>query len=200
MWVCFAQYRCLRHWTKHTTKRQTVSCLPQLSGGRTLIPRVGMNDVAVFVSPGDFLVAELNTFQVVMLLSGRILDVVHKRSDSDQLDVIKRDVEVLHFLTGIVDAVKLKFCRFQGLSGGHSFVEIRAGRIDFFGKRKRLVSTGTGQFAGVIVGRDVHIVIQRHHFDATFAPLNVHGTFDIRAAVIFQPEISRNSHENYSPC
>lgn len=106
-----------------------------------------MNDVAVFVSPGDFLVAELNTFQVVMLLSGRILDVVHKRSDSDQLDVIKRDVEVLHFLTGIVDAVKLKFCRFQGLSGGHSFVEIRAGRIDFFGKRKRLVSTGTGQFA-----------------------------------------------------
>lgn len=65
-----------------------------------------MNDVAVFVSPGDFLVAELNTFQVVMLLSGRILDVVHKRSDSDQLDVIKRDVEVLHFLTGVLIHLK----------------------------------------------------------------------------------------------
>lgn len=74
-----------------------------------------MNDVAVFVSPGDFLVAELNTFQVVMLLSGRILDVVHQRSDSDQLDVIQRGVEVLHFLTGIVDAVEFKLRRFQGL-------------------------------------------------------------------------------------
>ena len=111
-----------------------------------------MNDVAVFVSPGDFLVAELNAFQVVMLLFGRLLDVVHQRSDSDQLDVIQRDVEVLHFLTGIVDAVKLKFRRFQGLAGGDCFVEIRAGRIDFFGKRKGLVSTGTGQFAGVVVG------------------------------------------------
>lgn len=74
-----------------------------------------MNDVAVFVSPGDFFVAELNTFQVVMLLFGRLLDVVHQWSDSDQLDVIQRDVEVLHFLTGVVDAVKLKFRRFQGL-------------------------------------------------------------------------------------
>ena len=64
-----------------------------------------MNDVAVFVSPGDFFVAELNAFQVVMLLFGRLLDVVHQRSDSDQLDVIQRDVEVLHFLTGVVDAV-----------------------------------------------------------------------------------------------
>lgn len=49
-----------------------------------------MNDVAVFVSPGDFFVAELNAFQVVMLLFGRLLDVVHQRSDSDQLDVIQR--------------------------------------------------------------------------------------------------------------
>ena len=56
---------------------------------------------------------------------------VSPRSDSDQLDVIKRDVEV-RFLTGIVDAVKLKFCRFQGLSGGHSFAEgLRRGRHRF---------------------------------------------------------------------
>ena len=32
------------------------------------------------------------------------------------------------------------------------------------------------------------------HFDAAFTILNVHRTFNVRAAVVFQPQIIRNCH------
>jgi hypothetical protein len=36
--------------------------------GGAFVPGIGMNDVAVLVSPGDFLVAQFNLLQVVVLL------------------------------------------------------------------------------------------------------------------------------------
>jgi hypothetical protein len=44
----------------------------QLRGG-AFVPAIGMNDVAVFIGPGDLLVAQLNLFQMVVLLVGGVL-------------------------------------------------------------------------------------------------------------------------------
>gem|GEM_PF-3756838 len=60
------------------------------------------------------------------------------------------------------------------------------------------MDTRAGQLAGVIVGRDVQVMLLGHHFDAAFTVLNVHGTFNVRAAVVFQPQIDWNCHVNYS--
>jgi hypothetical protein len=62
------------------------------------------------------------------------------------------------------------------------------------------MNTGARQFACVVIGWDVERMFLRNDFDAAFTPLNIDGPFDIRATVIFQPEINWNSHENYSPC
>ncbi len=48
----------------------------QLRGG-AFVPAIGVNDVAVFIGPGDLLVAQLNLFQMVVLLVGGVFDVVH---------------------------------------------------------------------------------------------------------------------------
>lgn len=58
-----------------------------------------MNDVAVFVGPGDFFVTQLDLLKVVMLLERRILDVVHNRIHFHHFDVLEFGVEVLNFLT-----------------------------------------------------------------------------------------------------
>jgi hypothetical protein len=54
-----------------TMRPENVACAQQrydaLRGG-AFVPGIGMNDVAVFVGPGDFFVAQLNLFQVVVLL------------------------------------------------------------------------------------------------------------------------------------
>ncbi len=108
-----------------------------------------MNDVAVLVSPGDFLVAQLHLLKVVMLLINGILDVVHDRINLHHLHVLKLRIEVLHLLTGVIDFVPLKFSRLQGLPGGHGLVKVRAGRINFLGKQERRVNTGTGQLSEI---------------------------------------------------
>ncbi|MNH48043.1 hypothetical protein D3C79_1115940 [compost metagenome] len=56
------------------------------------------------------------------------------------------------------------------------------------------MNTGTGQLARVVIGRDVQFVLLRHHFDATFAVLNIHRPFDVCTAVVFQPQINANCH------
>ncbi|MNV67023.1 hypothetical protein D3C71_1598050 [compost metagenome] len=153
-----------------------------------------MNDVAVFVGPGDFFVTQLDGFEVVMLLEGRILDVVHFRRDFHHLDVLKFGVEILHFLTRIVDFVPLELGRFQGLTGGNGLVQVRARGVDFLGEQERRMDTRAGQLAGIVVGRDVQVMFLSDHFDAAFTILNVYGTFDVRTAVVFQPQINRNCH------
>lgn len=85
-----------------------------------------MNDLAVFVGPGDFFVTQLDLLQMVVLLKRRILDVVHHRIHLHYLHVLKLRVEVLHFLACVVDFVPLEFRRLEGLTGGHSLVQIRA--------------------------------------------------------------------------
>ena len=60
------------------------------------------------------------------------------------------------------------------------------------------MDTGTGQLAGVIVGRDVQVMLLGHHLDAAFTILNVHRPFDVRAAVVLQPQIDWYCHVNYS--
>ncbi|VEA77175.1 Uncharacterised protein [Salmonella enterica subsp. arizonae] len=67
-----------------------------------------MNDVAVFIGPGDFFVAQFDLLKMVMLLKGRILDVVHSRRDLHQLDVFQCGVEILNLLACIVDLVPLE--------------------------------------------------------------------------------------------
>ena len=89
-----------------------------------------MNDVAVFVGPGDFFVTQFDLLKVVVLLERRILDVVHHRIHFHHFHVLKFGVEVLHFLARVVDFVPLEFRRLEGLTGGHSLVQVRAGRVD----------------------------------------------------------------------
>ena len=108
-----------------------------------------MNDVAVFVGPGDFFVAQLDLLKGGYASRRKHPDVVHFRCDFHQLDVFQFGVEIFNFLTGVVDFVPLELSRLQGLTGGHRFVQIRAGRVDFFGKQERRVYTGSGQFASV---------------------------------------------------
>ncbi len=157
-----------------------------------------MNDVAVFVGPGDFFVAQFDLLKVVMFLERRILDVVHHWIHFHQFDVFQLRVEVLYFLTRVVDFVPLEFSRFQGLAGGHRLVQVRAGSVDFFGEQERRVDTGSGQLAGVIIGRDVQVMLLRHHLNAALTVLHVHGTFNVRATVVFQPQINRDCHAYFS--
>lgn len=71
-----------------------------------------MNDVAVFVGPGDFFVTQFNAFKVVVLLFRRILDVIHFRIHFHYLHVFQFGVEVLHFLARVVDFVPLELSGF----------------------------------------------------------------------------------------
>ncbi|MNO62094.1 hypothetical protein D3C76_527650 [compost metagenome] len=119
---------------------------------------------------------------------------MHDRVYLHDLHVFQFGVEILHFLARIVDFVPLEFSRLQGLTGGHCLVEVRAGRIDFFGKQERRVNAGPGQFAGVVIGRDVQVMLLSHHFDAAFTVFNIYGTFNVRTAVVFQPQINGNCH------
>ena len=127
-----------------------------------------MNDVAVFVGPGDFFVTQFYALKMVVLFFRRILDVVHFRAHFHHLHVFEFGVEVLHFLARVVDLVPLEFRRLEGLTGGHRLVQIRAGRVDFLGEQERRVDTGAGQFAGVVIGRDVQVMLLSDNFDATF--------------------------------
>ena len=101
-------------------------------------------------------------------------------------------------INDVVDLVPLEFRRLEGLTGGHRLVQIRAGGVDFLGEQERRVDTGAGQFAGVVIGRDVQVMLLSHHFDTAFTILNVDRPFNVRAAVVFQPKINRNCHVNYS--
>ena len=56
------------------------------------------------------------------------------------------------------------------------------------------MNTRAGQFAGVVIGRDVQVMLLSHHFDTAFTILNVDRPFNVRAAVVFQPKINRNCH------
>ena len=129
-----------------------------------------------------------------MLLVGRVLDVVHQRVDLHHLHVLKLRVEVLHFLTGVVDFVPAEFSRLQRLAGGHRLIQVRAGGVDFLGEQERRVDSRAGQLPGVVIGRDVQVMLLRHHLDAALAVLHVHGTFDVRAAVVLQPQIDWYCH------
>ncbi len=60
------------------------------------------------------------------------------------------------------------------------------------------MDTRAGQLAGVIVGWDVQVMLLCNNFDAAFTVFNVYGTFNVRTAVVFQPQIDRNCHVNYS--
>jgi hypothetical protein len=60
---------------------------------------------------------------------------MHQRSDFHQFDVLKRGVEILHFLARIIDAIPFELSGFQGLTGGNGLVQIGAGRIDLFGEK-----------------------------------------------------------------
>lgn len=133
----FAEYPHLRHSAKNGGQRNAVrirrwpSLLPgridndatgvserrqRASGakndgqlrGSAFVPAIGMNDVAVFIGPDDLLVAQLDLFQMVVLLVGRVFDVVHQRIHFHHLDVLKRGVEILHFLASIVDPIPLE--------------------------------------------------------------------------------------------
>ncbi|VAM40893.1 Uncharacterised protein [Enterobacter hormaechei] len=133
-----------------------------------------------------------------MLLERRIFDVVHLRIHFHQLHILKLRVEVLHFLARVIDSVPFELGRFQGLAGRHRLVQVRAGGVYFLGEQERGVDTGAGQLAGIVIGRDVQVVLLGHHFDTAFTILNVHGPFDVRAAVVLQPQIDWNCHVNYS--
>ncbi len=126
-----------------------------------------MNGVAVLIGPGDFFVTQL---EVVMLLERRILDVVHHRIHFHHFHVFQFGVEVLNFLARVVDFVPLEFRRLQGLTGGHSLVQVRAGRVDFLGEQERRVDTGTSQLAGIVVGRDVQVMLLSDNLDAAITP------------------------------
>lgn len=129
-----------------------------------------------------------------MLLEGGILDVVHFWCNFYQLDVFQLGVEILNFLACVIDFVPLEFSRLQGLARGHGFVEVRAGRVDFFGKQERRVNTGAGQFASIVIGRDVQVVFLSNNFDASFAIFHIYGTLNVSAAIVFQPQINWDCH------
>ncbi|MNR32207.1 hypothetical protein D3C85_1497720 [compost metagenome] len=129
-----------------------------------------------------------------MFFLGGVFDVMHQWRYFHHLDVLQLGIEILNFLARVVDFVPLEFGRLQGLTGGHRFVQIRAGGIDFFGEFERGVNTSPGQFAGVVVGRNVQVVLLRHHFDATFTILHVHRPLDVRTTVVFEPQINRYCH------
>ena len=133
-----------------------------------------------------------------MLLVGGILDVVHERINLHHLHVLKLRIEVLHFLTGIIDFVPLKLSSFQCLPGGHRLIKVRAGRIDFLGKQEWRVNAGTGQLTGIVIRRNVKAVLLSHHFNTALTVLHIHGAFNIRSAIILQPQINWNCHKNYS--
>ncbi len=122
----------------------------QLRGG-AFVPAIGVNDVAVFIGPGDLLVAQLNLFQMVVLLVGGVFDVVHQGIHFHHLDVLKFGIEILHFLAGIVDSVPLELSGFQGLASGHCLVQVGAGGVDLLGEQERRMNTRAGQFAKVLL-------------------------------------------------
>lgn len=72
-----------------------------------------MNDVAVFVGPGDFFVTQFNAFKVVVLLFRRILDVIHFRIHFHYLHVLQFGVEVLHFLARVLILYHLNSADFR---------------------------------------------------------------------------------------
>ncbi len=86
-----------------------------------------------------FSVAQLNLFQMVVLLVGGVFDVVHQGIHFHHLDVLKFGIEILHFLAGIVDSVPLKLGGLQGLTGGHRLVQVGAGGVDLLGEQERRV-------------------------------------------------------------
>ncbi|ABP39893.1 conserved hypothetical protein [Yersinia pestis Pestoides F] len=153
-----------------------------------------MNDVAVFKGPGDFFVAQFHQFQVVVLLFRRIFHVVHFRRNFNHFDVFQFGVEIFNFLASVINAVPFELGGFQCLTGGHRFVQVRGRRIDFFGENERGVDTGTGQFAGIVIGWDVQVMVLCHDLNAAFTALHINRTLDVRTAVVFQPQINWNCH------
>ena len=109
-----------------------------------------MNNVAVFVGPGDFFVAQFNLLQMIVLLFGRVLDVVHHRVHLHHLHIFQFGIEVPGLLPGSVDFVSPEPGRLQGLSGGDRLVQIRAGRADFPGKQGRCMDTPPGQLTSLL--------------------------------------------------
>jgi len=101
-----------------------------------------MNDVAELIGPYDFFVAQLNLFQMIVLLFRKLFDVVHFRRDFYQFHFFHFDVEVFDFVARVVDAIKLQDSLRQRLTGGHRFVQIWAGGIDFLGEQKRRMNPG----------------------------------------------------------
>ncbi|MNG09746.1 hypothetical protein D3C84_931760 [compost metagenome] len=111
---------------------------------------------------------------MVVLLFARVFDVVHLRGDFHHFDLLQSGVEVLDFLAGIVDAIPLELSTAERLALGYCLVQIGAGGIDFLGEQERGMDPRAGQFAGVIVGGDVHAVVLGDHLDTAFAVLHGH--------------------------
>ena len=102
------------------------------------------------------------------------------------------------FLASIVDPVPLELGGFQGLTGGHRLVQVGAGGVDLLGEQERRMDPRASQFAGVVIGRDVQVMLLSDNFDAALAILNVHRSFNVRTAVVFQPKVDWNCHNSFS--
>lgn len=157
-----------------------------------------MDDVAILIGPDDLLVAQFNLFQVVMLLFSGIFNVVHHRVYFHHFHVVQCGVEVFHFLTRIIDAIPFELCLTQGLTGGYSLVQIRAGGIDFLSEKERGMDARPGQLTGVVIRRDVQIMFLGHDFDTAHTVFHINRAFNIRAAVVFQPKVDWDCHNSFS--
>ena len=56
----------------------------------------------------------------------------------------------------------------------------------------------TGQLTCIVIGRDVQVMFLCHHFDTAYTVFYVNRTFNIRAAIIFQPKVDWNCHNSFS--
>ncbi|MNI29719.1 hypothetical protein D3C73_835420 [compost metagenome] len=119
---------------------------------------------------------------------------MHFRHDAYDLHVLEQNGVVDHLLACVIDAIPLELGAVEGLPLGRAFEQVDAGGIDFLGEHERSVNPCACQLAGVIVSGNGQAMILGQHFDAALTPFNIHRTLDVRAAVIFQPQVNGNCH------
>lgn len=78
-----------------------------------LIPCVRVHQIAIWIFPGDFLVAEINVFHVIQVLAMRVFAFRHDRSDRDNFHVFKQHIEVFNFPPRVVYAIPFHLSRIQ---------------------------------------------------------------------------------------
>ncbi len=76
----------------------------------SLVPAIREHDIAIAMPPGNFFIANLYALKVIMLFFGRIFRIVHHWRNTDNLHPFKQHVEILRFLTSVIDAIPFKFC------------------------------------------------------------------------------------------